>query len=857
MLKDLQKPPKITSWLLEKILKYSIRYGAIGDLTEKYAFIVNNRGKIIANFWFRWQLIQLLPSYINFRFFGGFIMFKNYFKTAVRNFNRNKGFSILNITGLTVGMTCSLIIFLWLYDEWSYDRFHENADNIYRIILFDNQMSDKGFAVSPAAMGKTLKDEYPEITHFTRFIPIRTLLRYMDKSFYESGCIIDPDFFEIFSFKIIKGSKQALFDNIYSIIISEETANKYFGNENPLGKTLTIFNRDFQVSGIIENVPENSHLQFDYILPVNLYEKLEQRLDNWKDISYFTYIMVQKNTDSESIEKKANECLLRNLPEKKITTYFQSLKDIHLKSNYNFDIPGHGNINDVYILLCTSVFILTIAVINFINISTAKSSVRAKEIGLRKVMGASKHEIIKQFFSESLILTSTALIISIIFVALLLPVYNNLTGKETEIDIFLNPQIISGLIAIGIFTGIISAIYPSIILSSFKPVNTVKGVFSKSKKSAVFLRRGLVTIQFMLSIVLLISSSIAFKQLKFMNTKNLGYDKNNIISFPMRGRIFRNYLQFKDELLSHTGIVNVSATANLPIIEQSGGSIKDWEGKKENQNVHTKILWVDPDYKDTFKLNMSYGRFFSSDFPTDKTAFVLNETAVKRMQLTSPVGSKITARDQTGPIIGVVKDFHFLSLHTKIDPLLMIYRPNRFRNICIRINPVSGDVDSIITFLESKWKQFAGNYSFTYDFLDDRINGLYINDRKICELFSYFTILTFFIACIGLFSLASYMAERRVREIGIRKVLGASTMSIIRLLNTEFLMLTVIANSIAWPAGWFLANKWLQNFSYKTNIDFLIFISAGIFVTLVSLITVSYQTIKAAHANPIDSIRYE
>jgi ABC-type antimicrobial peptide transport system permease subunit len=792
-------------------------------------------------------------------------MLKNYIKIALRNIIRHKSYSFINIAGLAIGMACCFLIILWVQDELSYDKFHKNADNIYRV-AGEGQYSDGSvdkFAVTPEALAAALKKEYPEVIYSTKISRTRGgLFKYDDNSFYEKSVVYaDEFFFRIFEFPFIKGDAKIALSNPYSIVITKDIANKYFGTDDPIGKTI-IYNNTYNLSvtGIIENIPHNSHLKFDFFIPMKIYKDICTSsgliFDEWNTYGYYTFLLLQKNIQFKTVNKKISRYLDKRSDDNTTTLFLQSLTKIHLYSDLTADIGGRGDIKYVYIFSIIALFVLIIACVNFMNLATARSSMRAKEIGIRKVAGAHKSNLIKQFLGESIFISFIALIFAIVLVELLLPAFNNLSGKILTLSITNNIYIIFVLILITIVTGLFSGSYPAFFLSSFKLIATLKGSAVKTRRS-FSLRKILILFQFAITIILLVGTIDVYKQLNYMRNKKLGYEKENIIYIPIRGDLKQKYESMKNDLLSKVDVLHVAITSQLPTGStlSTSGSI-DWEGRNPEDEVLMNVASVDHDYIDTFKLKIIMGRNFSKKFSTDSSAgFILNEAAIKAMGIESPIGKQFSLWGTKGAIIGVVKDYHFDSLHKEIEPLILAILPDLYSDICIKIK--SDNISNTIGELNSIWEKYVPEYPFEYHFLDESLDNLYRVEDRIGTVFKYFTVIAIIISCLGLFGLASFTTEQRTKEIGIRKVLGATIPNILFLITKDFTAWVLMANIVAWPVAYYAMHRWLQNFAYRTNIGISTFIFSATVALLIALLTVSYQSIKAALANPVESLRYE
>jgi len=794
-------------------------------------------------------------------------MFKNYLKIALRNIKRYKGYSFINIAGLAVGMACCILILLWVRDELSFDRFHHNLDHIHRVIRQEQDTAEAGKdALTPPPLAAALKEKFPEITHVTRFGSWgRWLVTSGEKKFYETGYkCTDPDFFEMFDFPFVKGNPKKALLSTYSVVLTEKMAEKYFGNEDPMGKTLSINKQfDVTVTGVIKNVPGNSSLTFDFIFPFQILvgkELLgEKNSQNWGFNSFSTFVMLNKNSSVKEPGPKIVGIFKEQNEEDTDLALLQPFKDIHLYSNIKYDLDSVGDIKYVTIFSLLALFVLIIACINFMNLTTAKSAKRAKEVGLRKVIGARRWQLIKQFFGESMLLSFFAFLLALILVELMLPLFNNLSAKNLSLTPSGNITIYLGFVVITMITGILAGSYPALLLSALQPVKTLKGssnVNVTGKNRTPLFRKILVVTQFTLSIGLIIGTTVIYTQLRFMRDKELGINKEHIVYIPMAESVIDKYQSIKQEFLRNPDVLKVSASMALPTNIRSSPGSPEWEGKDPNNNMQIKADFVDYDYIETFQIKMAQGRSFSKEFPTDtETAYIVNEEAVRLMGLESPLGKQFSFWDRKGEIIGVMKDFHFRPMHHQIQPIVFKIFPDWFKNIYIRIKP--GDIPATLESLKKTWSQVNPGYPFEYRFLDEQFHQLYRAEERMGTLTNYFTVMGILIACLGLFGLASFMAEQRTKEIGIRKALGASVGNIILLLSREFTKLVLAATIIAWPIAYFTMNQWLQNFAYRIGIGWWVFVFSAGLTIIIAFLTVSYQSIKAATANPVKALKYE
>jgi putative ABC transport system permease protein len=855
----IQHPPLLAKWLLRRLVDKDIIYSVLGDFDEIYASIANHDGVFHAKLWYWKQVLKSIPLFIGDSLYWRFHMFQNYLKVAFRKMMRQKVFSLINIAGLSIGMAVCILIFLWVQDELNYDKFHQNAKNICRIVLNDQNYGVKWPVVS-IPVAPTLKQQYPEILEAVRVSDFRGLITHEDKKFDEIGAYVDPSFFEIFSFPLKRGNPEKALLSPSSILISEEMAEKLFGKEDPLGKSLKLNqNLDLTVTGVLENFPENSYFDLDFIAPFEIFEQRDPDPSNWGRFGLYTYTLLQDNTSIKQLETKIAGLLQEHDVREGPKLQLEPLTRIRL-----YAADGGGDIRYVFIFSIIAIFILVIACINFMNLATARSSTRAIEIGMRKVTGARRTDLVKQFFGESVLISFMALVFAITLVFLLLPTLNNLAAKNLSLNSQGNGNIIFGFVGIVLFAGFLAGSYPALFLSALKPVHILRGALVPTRggaKKAIF-RKILVVSQFAISIFLIVSTFTIFQQLRFIQNRNLGYQKDHIISVPLRGNVSQQYEAFKNELLKDSRITHATATSEIPVTIGKIHTGYEWEGKDPKKEARMTEVIVDHDFIETFDMTITQGRDFSNDYSSDSTeAYILNEAAAKNMELDSPVGKRFSAPIhegmREGTIIGVVQDFHFQPLHDAIDPLVMFIHPGNFNYICIRIRPDVAELSGIIGYIEDSWNKFAPNFPFQYSFLDARFDRLYRDEQTTGRIIGYFTFLAIFISCLGLFGLAAQIAEQRTKEIGIRKVLGASVAGIILLLTKDFMKWIVAANAIAWPTAYFAMNKWLQNFAYRTGMGIDIFILAAAIAFIIASLTVGFQAVKAAIADPVVSLRYE
>jgi putative ABC transport system permease protein len=791
-------------------------------------------------------------------------MLKNYLKIVLRNMAKQKTFTFINIAGLAVGMACTILIMLWVQDEINYDRFHKNADDIYTVVMdwksFGGSRSNKTYA----PLAPTCKEEIPEVINYVRIQNIsRIVVKYKDKAFYEEGGMIaDPSIFEVFSFPVVKGNPLTDLTSPFDAIVTESFAKKYFGDEDPIGKEIEEEGIPITVKVVMKDIPHNSHLQFDFLMSFELARQLPHFPTGWGSPNYPTYVHLQKGSNVADVAQKIAAIVTEHnsyIMEKGLQLFLVPMKDIYL--NQQLYPRNTGNRSYVYAFFIIGIFVLVIACINFVNLSMARSSVRLKEVGIRKTVGAFKIQLIKQFMTESILLFMIAFGLAVILSESFLPEFNQISGKQLSINFF-DYRFISGAIALIIIIGMISGSYPAFYLSAFKPASIFRKKFSSGRSGYAF-RNVLITAQFFLSIILILSTAIVYNQVQFMQNKNLGFDRENIMYIPIKENIGKRYETVKNELLQNPNIISVSAKDCVPTTHTNRTLGIHWEGKRPDQDkIATETLKIDYDYFKTLGLKIVEGRDFSKEFATDATsAFILNEEAIKRMEIQGPViGKEFTLYQQKGAIIGILRDAYFKSLHKEIEPQvyhILTDMTDVGSEGVVLIRITGKDIPQTISSIERIWSRVNPNAPFEYNFLDKTYNNLYKTEIRIGTILNYFTILAIFISCLGMFGLASFAAERRTKEIGVRKVLGASVSGIVALISKDFIKWVLIANFIAWPIAYIFMNKWLQNFAYRTNIGILTFLFAGMVALCIALLTVSYQSIKAAVANPVESLRYE
>jgi putative ABC transport system permease protein len=775
-------------------------------------------------------------------------MIKNYLKSAVRNIVRNKGYSFINIFGLAIGIAGSLAIFLWISDEVSFDKFHTNAETIYRCYRQVIWNGETRFSETTSApIGPAVAERTPGIKEYVRIFPTLLKMEYGTGSYSGRGIYADSDFFNVFSFPLESGDMRTALEAPRSIVLTQKTATALFGRQNPIGRTLK---NGLTVTGVAEDVPANSSIQFDFVLPfsyavqVGLVEP-----DEWWSFGYDTYFLLDKNADVNKISDQIKDMYKDVDSESTIELYLQPLTDIHLRG-----LEGSGRIVYVYVFSIIAILLLAVACINFMNLATARASKRAKEIGLRKTAGAFRSQLIVQLMIESALQTIIAMLIAVVILEAALPYLSEFFGKQIVLNFSID--LIFVLIAIVLLTALAAGSYPALILSSYRPITVLRGgVSSSGNKSMNLVRKILVVFQFTISTALIFGALVIYGQLNFINHKDLGISRENVVCLRA-DNLDKDYQSFENELKKYPGIQNVSAVYEPPA--WCGWHIVgfDYEGKPEDHDVRAGVDFVDYDYVDLFGLQIVEGRNFSRQYATDaKEAYIVNEAAVRAMQMDAPIGKSIGLVERPGKIIGVVKDFHFASLHEAITPLILTCDKSEFDWLCIKLSP--NDIQGSIGYINRVWNQFRPGENFNPRFFADLLGREYKIEIQTGAIVLVFTIITMFVACLGLFGLAAYSAERRTKEIGIRKVLGASTTGIIGLLTREFILFVLLGNVVAIPIAFYLTSRWLMNFAYRIEPGWLFVLIAGGLAMMIALLTVSYQAIKAAWANPVKAIKYE
>jgi putative ABC transport system permease protein len=810
-------------------------------------------------------------------------MLRNYFKVAIRTLIRHKTFSAINIFGLAIGMACTIMILMWLFDELGYDRFLPNTENIYRVntqIKFGSLDSD--LPLTSDMFGPTVKQDYPQIKEYTRIYTFGTSKQvkrgdvYLDEN---RSVYADSTFFRVFNFPTVAGNTYSALNSPNTVVISEKIAKKYFGRSNAVGGNIEISDNNgtyFKVTAVIKDMPNNSHFNFDLIFPM---KNLDYPYGNYISSNFYTYLLLQDRTDYKEFEKNLEGYILRHawpyaqkivklgsLEEfkksgNKIGQTLTPISKIHLYSNRRFELSPNGSIQYLYIFSIIALFILLIASVNFMNLTTARSAGRAREIGIRKVLGTDRRNLILQFLTESVLLSYISIFAAIAFVYLLLPLFNTISGKKLSMINLITPVYLLIITILPLAVGIIAGSYPALFLSGFKPVKILKGRLLSGNKG-INIRGALVVFQFASSVILIIATLIIYRQLKYVQNKNLGYNNEQVLVINNTYSLKENAVVFKNEMLNVPGVKEATVTGFLPVPSERNGNTFFKDASFDMKGGVNFQRWeIDYDYIDFMRMKILEGRNFSRDFGTDSSSIIINEEAARQLGYRDPVGKDLYTL--TGPelknrvhykVIGLVRDFNYESLKQPIGPLGFLLKKN-YGAVSLRVAAAS--IPRIINQAELKWSFFAKGNPFSYRFMDESFNDMYAAEKNVALTAMAASLLAVLVACLGLFGLSIFMAQQKTKEIGIRKTLGASVPSILFILSKEFLKWLALANLIAWPVAYYFMNKWLQDFAYRIEISWWMFAASGLIALVIALFTVSFQAVKAAVANPIESLRYE
>ncbi len=851
---------------MEILWSYEKDEAFAGDFEELFADRTEHLGFRRSRLWYWREILRSIPGFVKESVRWRVTMLGNYFRVVLRNMKRHKGYNFINIAGLAVGMAAAILILLWVKDELGYDRFHANAGRIYRVVCSSNDDGTPSNANGPFGLGPALKRDFPEIAETVRLRKmgqgVKRYVGFRDKKFYESGFFFaEPSLFTVFDFLLAKGDSRTALEEPGSIVLTEEMVAKYFGAEDPLGKIIEAdpYNDGnimlFRVTGVVKNVPRNSHVHFDFLASYVSQEEDTNDLAGY--YQHYTYVLLNDQSSAESLNGKFLDFLQRNWRKDPwYTISLQPLLDIHLHSRLRSEIEPTGNILYVYIFTAIAVLVLVIAGINFMNLTTARAVRRAKEVGIRKVVGAQKNQLVHQFLGESLLLSVFSEAAAIVLVIMIMPWFNRLTGKEFTLFSLSDPFFIVGAAAIALVVGFVSGIYPAFVLAAFQPMSSLKSGTTHSA-SGILLRKGLVVFQFALSIGIICSTLIVRQQLKYIQSLNLGYDKEQILVVPLNKDLRQNVEAFRNELLKDPGIENATTSSYVPTRGSAHLSFR-FEGRE--QELTQAIYLIDEDFLDAYGIKLLAGNNVHRPLSREGTAeFMVSELTTRELGYATPeeaIGKSADLEGYRGRIVGVVNDINIYSLHRVPYAITYVMTPVGNHNyLSIRIRP--RELPESLRAIRKAWLEMVPNYPLDYFFLDASFEEMHMSDKKMGEILSVFSILAVIVAGLGLFGLAAHTAEQRTKEIGVRKVLGASVSSIYALLSREFLLSVVLANLVAWPAAYFVMHRWLANFAFRTTIGWELFLASAAAALAVSLMTVSIQSLKAAVTNPIDSLRYE
>ncbi len=857
-----QHPPPWADRLLESFCAPHLLEEVQGDLQELYGQWVQQHGVRKARWLYVVHAIKFLRPYAFKRIAvnNPTDMFNNYVKIAFRNVLRQKSYAFINVAGLSIGLVCCFFILLWVTNETSYDRFHDNGDQIHQVwrhMTTEGQINT--YNSLPKHIAEIMEVEYPEVLEAvpTRFSQ-QFVLTTGDRSYRETGGYVDPNFFRVFSFPFLQGNPETALKGIGSAVITARTARKLFGEDwqtrgDVLGQSLTIdHRREFVITGIVRDVPKNSTIQFDVLLPTQEYIERNEQTENWYYMVFTTYAKLQKGASLEAFNEKVADLFNKHTGATDHQIFLQPFEDVYLHSVYRDGQLVGGRIQYVRIFSAVAVFLLLIACINFMNLATARSSQRAREIGVRKVIGAHQQSLISQFMTESMAMALIAFLVAVGVVFALLPAFNDLTGKHLTVA-DLNSSFLLGILGISLIVGVVSGSYPALYLSSFNPVAVPRST-SRQRSGAVNLRKGLVVFQFALSVLLIISTVAMYQQIDYIRTTNLGLERENLLFLAREGALASQYETVRQELLKHPGIARVTASGNNPLTYASNTTSVDWEGKAPNNSQLFHIINVSYDFVETMQMELAAGRDFSRAFGTDSGNYLVNQEAA-RILGEDVLSKPLEVYGERGQIVGVVKDFIMNSLYSPIEPTIIRLDPEAAGLLFVRTEP--GRAQEALASLETVYKRFNPGYPFEYTFVDQEFEQTYRSEAVMGTLANVFAGIALFISCLGLFGLTSFMVEQRTKEVGVRKVLGASVAGIVVLLSKDFLKLVLIGFVIAIPITWYAMNLWLENFAYRIDVRPVVFLLVGIAAIMIALATVSWQSMKAALANPVDSLRNE
>lgn len=855
-------PPRFSTWILSRLSRYEKNFALSHALHEEYAEFRSRHGKLRTWVWCAFFVLEILLQYLKLSVAGSVDLMRNYLRLTFRMVFRHRVFSLINLAGFTFGMVCFILIFLYVRFEVSYDTFFEHADRIYRVITRtpgSMYLGSDYYGVTNTPLAAALEAEIPEVEVAAKIgFPRNVWLGKGDRGFYLRAFHADENFLRLFSFELLEGDRETALAGPGRILLSEDAAERYFHGERAVGKTVL---NDLLVTGVFKDTAANSHLQMDCMISfVNLFpvEMREQELVDWDNTSFFTYVRLQEGSDPSRIARKIGALINKyDRSEDEKMVFLQPLHRIHLNPRINFEFSPTVDMKYMYLFTSIAFLILMVACINYMNLSTARASLRAKEIGVRKVIGAQRTQLIRQFVTESLVISCVALLLALTFVWLLLPPFSSFVERDIRNGALLKGSLLFELIVIAMFVGLAAGVYPALFLSSFRPASVIKGRIAHALGKGR-LRSTLVVLQFGVAVILIVSCLVVFQQMKFLRTKDIGFNRDNVVIFRVSDQGLQDNLEaLRNDLRKYPGIAGVAYSNDYPSRIGSGffGTYPNEKG--EEVAFHTHWFSVDYDFLDLYDVEIIEGRGFSEAFATDADeAILVNETFVKQAGWEDPIGKRISTHFKDGAVVvGVIKDFNYHSLRLDIKPLIVDCDPGQVLHASVRIK--GSNSPETIRRIKEAYDSYMKKFPFEFHFLDDIYLQLYQGEKRLGVLFGLFSVIAFLIACLGLFGLASHACERRTKEIGVRKVLGATLPNILSLLMREFARLVVFANIFAWPVAYLIMSEWLSGFKYRTGIGLRVFLAAGMLTLLITALTVSFHALRAAGTDPLYSLRYE
>ena len=872
MANDRSSPPPIAVWLLSRVVHADIRCRALGDFDEIYADLAEARGAAAARRWYWGQVVRSLPLFFLDSIRWSIIMWMNHLKIALRNLRRQKGYAFINVTGLAVGMACCLLIALYVHDEHSFDRYHENADRIARVTFdFSNPNVERALAMVGPPVGRDLKAEFPEVVEAARFLESSFLFQRQDDPSIQyqehNSLYADASMLDVFSFTLYRGAPKTALEAPFSVILTETTARRYFGDDDPIGKILVDDGNAYTVTGLLHDVPEASHFTFDLLVSLSTLdaEAPEFMGDFWA-LVVNTYVLFDRPESAAALDAKLPGYLERQLGEQmhyeghsyRLAT--EPLADIYLHARHHSSLAQRGNAATLYIFGGIALFILLIACINFTNLATARATERAREVGVRKVVGAQRGQLAAQFFGESMLMTVMATGLALALARLVLPAFNAFSGKTLSLDVLVSPVFLLILLTTAVIAGVLAGGYPAVVLSRYRPITVLRGTLSATGSGGL-LRKGLVVFQFSLSMALMVSTAVVFSQLDFMRNAHLGFDKAQMltVNFGAEATVQQQAEAIKHALLQRADVTGISVSGDIPGTGNLHAAISVEDREGEMQSLPWRYVAADFDFIDNYGIELIAGRAFSLDFPTDSSeAMIINEAAVQILGFVAAeqaLEAKFDFYGRQGEIIGVARDFHLKSLQEEVEPVYILLDPSRYRYFSLRLD--TENLAGTMAGLEALWGELAPHRPFAYSFLDESLDRQYRAEEQFGQVVGLFAVLAVFVACLGLFGLAALTTRQRTKEIGLRKVLGASVSGIVVLLTKEVARLVVVAFVLAAPVVYLTMDRWLEGYAYRTDIALWIFLAVGLAALAIAVLTVSYQAIRAAVVNPVEALRYE